>query len=55
MYKIELVQGPKDIIDFENYRIKSFAPKRGKIKDIFESQVATDIAGEQVKTNAIKQ
>ena len=54
MYKIELVQGPKDIIAFENHRIKSFAPKSGKIKDIFESQVATDIAGEEVKAYAIK-
>lgn len=54
MYKIELVQGPKDIIDFENYRIKSFTPKSGKIKDICESQVATDIAGEEVKAYAIK-
>ena len=48
MYKIELVQGPKDIIAFENFRIKSFAPKSGKIKNIYESQVATDIAGEEV-------
>ena len=54
MYKIELVQGPKDIIAFENFRIKSFAPKSGKIKEIYESQVATDIAGEEVKAYAIK-
>ena len=53
MYEIELVQRAKNIIEFENYRLKSFGG--GKIKDIIESQVAVDIASEEVKAYTIKE